>query len=62
MSKELKCGDLMPGCKAVLDGKDEAEVMARATEHARSAHGVSEVTPDLANKVRSAIKEKAAAR
>lgn len=32
MGKELKCGDLMPGCEAVVEGKDEAEVMARAAE------------------------------
>lgn len=58
MAKELKCGDLMPGCKAVVEGKDEAEVMARAAEHAKSAHGLQQITPELAGKVRSAIKEK----
>jgi predicted small metal-binding protein len=61
MSKELKCGDLMPGCNAVVEGKDEAEVMAKAAEHAKSVHGLKEVTPDLVAKVRSAIKEKGAA-
>jgi predicted small metal-binding protein len=60
MVKELKCGDLMPGCKAVIDGKDEAEVMARAAEHAKNAHGLQEISPELASKVRSAIKEKGA--
>ena len=60
MAKEIKCGDLMPGCKAVIGGKDEAEVMARATAHAKSAHGIQQVTPELASKVRSAIKEKGA--
>jgi predicted small metal-binding protein len=58
MPKELRCGDLMPGCEAVLEGKDEAEVMARAAEHARSAHGVQQVPPELVGKVRSAIREK----
>ncbi len=58
MAKELKCGDLMPGCKAVVEGKDEAEVMAKAAAHAKSAHGLQQVTPELASKVRSAIKEK----
>ena len=60
MAKELKCGDLMPGCNAVVEGKDEAEVMAKAAEHAKSAHGLQQVPPELANKVRSAIKEKGA--
>ena len=57
MAKKLECGDLMPGCKAVVKGKDEEEVMARAAEHAKSAHGLTEVTPELAGKVRAAIKE-----
>lgn len=60
MAKELKCGDLMPGCKAVVEGKDEAEVMAKAAEHAKNAHGLEQITPELAGKVRSAIKEKGA--
>jgi predicted small metal-binding protein len=60
MAKELKCGDLMPGCNAVVEGKDEAEVMAKAAEHAKNAHGLQQVTPELAIKVRSAIKEKVA--
>lgn len=58
MPKELRCGDLMPGCNTVVEGKDESEVMARAAEHARSAHGLQEVPPELAGKVRSAIREK----
>lgn len=62
MAKELRCGDLMPGCKTVLEGKDEADVMAKAAEHAKNAHGLQQVTPELASKVRSAIKEKGASR
>jgi predicted small metal-binding protein len=58
MAKELRCGDLMPGCKTVVEGKDEAEVVAKAAEHARSAHGLQQITPELAIKVRSAIKDK----
>ena len=60
MAKELRCGDLMQGCKTVVDGKDEAEVMARAAEHAKNAHGLQQITPELASKVRSAIREKGA--
>lgn len=60
MEKELRCGDLMPGCKAVIEGKDEGEVMVKAAEHAKNAHGLSEISPELAGKVRSAIREKPA--
>ena len=58
MAKELRCGDLMPGCQAVVEGKDEAEVMTKAAEHAKTAHGVQQIPPELASKVRSAIREK----
>lgn len=58
MAKELRCGDLMPGCTTVVEGKDDAEVMTRAAEHAKTAHGLQQIPPELAGKVLSAIKEK----
>lgn len=58
MSKELRCGDLMPGCNQVIEGKDEKEVVAKATEHARNEHNIRNMTPDLEQKVRGAIHEK----
>lgn len=57
MAKTLKCGDLMPGCNAVIEGKDVAEVMGKAAEHAAKDHGLTEITPDLAAKVQAAIKD-----
>jgi predicted small metal-binding protein len=48
----------MAGCKAVFEGKDEAEVMAKATAHAKSDHKLVTISPDIANKVKAAIKEK----
>jgi predicted small metal-binding protein len=58
MAKVLRCGDLMPGCNAVIEGKDEAEVMAKGAEHARTAHQMTDIPPDMATKVKAAIKEK----
>ena len=58
MPKVLKCGDLMPGCNAVIEGKDEAEVMAKGAEHAKSAHKMDNIPPDMAAKVKAAIKDK----
>ena len=55
MAKVLRCGDLMPGCKAVIEGKDVAEVMAKGAEHAKTAHGMTTIPPDLAKKVQAAI-------
>lgn len=58
MPKVLKCGDVMPGCTAVLEGLDDAEVIRKATEHAKSVHKMATVPPDVVNKVRAAIKTK----
>lgn len=58
MAKVLRCADLMPGCKAVVEGKNEAEVMARAAEHAKKDHGMTTIPADVAAKVKAAIKEK----
>jgi predicted small metal-binding protein len=56
--KSLKCGDLMPGCKVEVVGKDINEVMAKASEHAKKDHGMNSIPPDVAAKVKAAIKEK----
>ena len=58
MPKVLKCGDVMTGCNAVLEGLDEAEVMRKATEHAKTAHRMATIPPDVASKVKAAIKNK----
>jgi predicted small metal-binding protein len=56
--KVLRCADLMPGCKAVVEGKDVNEVMAKASEHAKKDHGMTAIPPDVAAKAKAAIKDK----
>jgi predicted small metal-binding protein len=58
LEKSLACGDLVPGCKAVLNGKDEVEVMQRATAHAKSAHQMEVMSPDIVTKAKAAIKDR----
>jgi predicted small metal-binding protein len=58
MAKQLRCGDLMPGCSTVIEGKDESEVMAKAVEHAKIAHNMTTIQPEVAAKVRKAIRSK----
>jgi predicted small metal-binding protein len=56
--KELRCADVgMKDCVFVVQGKDDAEVMKRAAEHAKSAHGMPVVPPDVDKKARAAIRE-----
>lgn len=58
MAKEFRCGDVMPGCTTVIEGKDEKEVMAKAAGHAKSAHNMNTISPDFADKVKKAIRTK----
>lgn len=60
MAKELRCGDVVPGCDFVARGESEQEILERAAAHASEAHDVSEITPELAEKVRGAIRDEAA--
>jgi predicted small metal-binding protein len=60
MAKVLCCSDVMPGCTctAVIEGKDDAEVLAKAAEHAKTAHGMPAIPQEAVVKVRAAIKDK----
>jgi len=60
MAKIIECNKVDPssGCKHVLRGKDEEEVLRKAAEHAKE-HGIREVTPELLQKVRAAIRDAA---
>jgi predicted small metal-binding protein len=58
MSKILKCGEVVPGCNTVIEGQDEGEVMAKGAEHAKQAHGITSIPPDVVAKVRAAIRDR----
>lgn len=58
MAKILNCGELVSGCNVVIEGKDEAEVMAKGAEHAKTAHNMTSIPPEMAAKVKAAIKDK----
>ncbi len=53
--KVLQCSDLGMNCSFQARGETEQEVMQKAAEHAKSAHKIDEITPDLAAQVKSAI-------
>jgi predicted small metal-binding protein len=57
MSKVLKCGELNPGCKFEARGSSEEEVLKQAAEHAKTAHNMKEIPPEVLPKYRSAIRE-----
>lgn len=60
MAKVMRCADVVGTCDFVARGDSEQEILEQAAEHARSAHDVTEITPELAEKVRGAIRDEAA--
>jgi predicted small metal-binding protein len=58
VAKELRCGDVMPGCTFVASGTTEEEVLKKAAQHAKDKHNVKELTTDLVMKVKAAIRTK----
>ena len=60
MSKVLYCGDVVGSCDFVVRGESEQEVLEQAAEHARTAHNLQEITPEIASKVKAAIRDEAA--
>lgn len=60
MAKAMRCGDVVPGCDFVARGDSEDEVMGQVAEHARTAHGLDSVPPELAAKARASIRDEPA--
>lgn len=54
--KHIACGDVVPGCEFTASAATEEELLAKVVAHAARAHGVTDVTPELAAKVKAAIK------
>ena len=56
IEKRIACGDIIPGCSFTATAATEEELMKKVAAHAEHDHGVTEVTPELAAKVRAAIR------
>lgn len=57
MQKRIACDDVVPGCTFTATAATEEELLKKVVAHAAQAHGVTDVTPELAAKVRSAIRD-----
>ena len=55
--KTFACGDVVPGCQVKMTGKDEPELMQQVQKHAKEVHGMAQVSPDIAAKVKAKIKD-----
>ena len=56
MAHVLACGDVISGCSAVLTGPTESELLQKVADHAEADHGITEITPDVLEAVRAAIR------
>jgi len=59
MGKVLKCRDVGVNCDFEAHGKDDADILRQAAEHAKSCHTETKITPELQAKIKSAIKDEA---
>lgn len=59
--KYLSCKDVGIDCDWSVEAPTEEEIIAKAFEHGKKLHGISELTDELREKIRSSIHEEKAA-
>lgn len=57
MAKAIRCKDVGVDCDFEARGETEEQVLQKCAEHAREAHGFSEIPPELVEKVRAAMRD-----
>jgi len=58
MTKHIACSSLVEGCQFTAEAATESELVEKVKTHAAKDHGVKEVTPELAAKVKAAIQNR----
>lgn len=57
MGKRIRCADVGPDCDFEAWAETEEELMEMVALHAKQAHGMDEIPPEMAEQVRSAIRD-----
>jgi len=47
MKFKLSCGDAVPGCSARFEDESRDVILEQVSLHAREAHGVVDVSPEM---------------
>jgi predicted small metal-binding protein len=55
--KAFACGQVVPGCDAKVQAEDEQGILEQVVVHAREAHGMEEVPPEVVAQVRAGIRD-----
>ena len=53
MGKTFLCKDIGVDCDGKICAKTEDELMKKVAEHAKTVHGMNEISPEMAAKVLS---------
>jgi predicted small metal-binding protein len=53
--KHIACGQIVPDCPFTATASTEEELLKKVVAHAQHDHGITEITPELAAKVKAAI-------
>ena len=57
MTKKLSCRDVGVDCGFEATGETEEEVMMKAAQHAKEAHGMTEIPPEVVEMCQKAIRD-----
>jgi predicted small metal-binding protein len=57
MAKELSCADMGVNCDFKATGDTLQEVLQKAGEHAASAHGITDMPPEMLAQVQAKVRD-----
>ena len=57
MKKVIRCRDVGFDCNGIIKAATETEALALAAEHAKTVHGVKDITPEIVQKIKSVMKD-----
>ena len=54
-AKRINCAEIVPDCSFTASADTEEELLQKVAAHAAHDHGITEITPELAAKIKAAI-------
>ena len=57
MTKVIHCKDVGFDCDGVIRAETEEEALKMVAEHAKTVHGLDEVSPEIVEKVKSVMRD-----
>jgi predicted small metal-binding protein len=55
--KRLRCAQVVPGCDVTFEAPDDDGILRQVLVHAREAHGMDEVPPQVADEALAKIED-----